>query len=251
MKSFQSSRIILCRAFSTTNKILQRRRPGAKREKKEFDLEMLNDYSFDSMSKPGYDILLAQSEIRKYLRKAEYELPQLTKFAEPYKPPSSDKILCFKTMYYIGEEHPIQNKVVMTVKEKDLSLNKEQLHKFKVLCGPRYDGKGEFKFSCEKFPHQAQNKKYLSDLMDRLLKEARDDTETFDNIPVDLRHVKPKKRHPFPKEWLRQPKNNLKLTNQVSTTVDSTNLITDTIVSDDDSSIKQETLIHETVTVNS
>ncbi|KAF0560685.1 mitochondrial ribosomal subunit protein-domain-containing protein [Gigaspora margarita] len=247
MKSFQSSKVILCRTFSTTNKILQRRRPGssAKREK-EFDLEMLNEYRFDGMTKPGYDILLAQSEIRKYLRKAEYELPQLTKFAEAFKPPSSDKILCFKTMYYIGEDHPLQNKVVMTVKEKDLPLTKEQLHKFKVLCGPRFNGKGKFKFSCEKFPHQAQNKKYLSDLMDRLLDESRNDTETFADIPVDLRHVKTKKRHPFPREWLLQPKDNLKLKNQVST-----NLITDTVVSDDDSSIKQETSIYETITVKS
>ncbi|CAG8780692.1 11879_t:CDS:2, partial [Dentiscutata erythropus] len=240
-----SSRVILCRTFSTTNKVLQRRRPGsgAKREKNEFDLETLNEYRFDGMSKPGYDILLAQSEIRKYLRKAEYELPQLTKFAEPFKPPSPDKILCFKTMYYIGEEHPLQNKVIMTVKEKDLPLlTKEQLHKFKVLCGPRFDGKGEFKFSCEKFPHQAQNKKYLSDLMDRLLEEARNDKETFADIPVDLRHVKTKKTHPFPREWLRQPKVN---------NASSTSLITDTVVSDDDSSIKEETPIYETIKVNS
>ena len=30
-----------------------------------------------------------------------------------------------------------------------------------------------FKFSCEKFPHINQNKKYLSDLVDKLLDEAK------------------------------------------------------------------------------
>ena len=51
-------------------------------------------------------------------------------------------------------------------------LTQKQLHKFILLCGPRFNGVN-FKFSCEKFPHVSQNKKYLSDLVDKLLEEVK------------------------------------------------------------------------------
>lgn len=74
----------------------------------------------------------------------------------------------------MGEPHPVERKVVMTVTVADLALNKTERHKLLLLCGPRYNPeRDELKFSCEKFPFQAQNKKYLSDLLDRLLEEAK------------------------------------------------------------------------------
>lgn len=74
----QHSLAISHRSFSSTNQIMARRKPSAgKRPTSEFDIEFLPEYQFDSMTKPGYEILLAQAEIRKYLRKVKYELPQL------------------------------------------------------------------------------------------------------------------------------------------------------------------------------
>jgi small subunit ribosomal protein S35 len=95
-------------------------------------------------------------------------------FAEEFIPPSPTSILCFKNSYYIGESSPIQNKVVLTIELHSIKalLTQKQLHKFVLLCGPRFNGI-EFKFSCDKFPHANQNKKYLSDLVDKLLEEAK------------------------------------------------------------------------------
>ncbi|CAG8432737.1 7064_t:CDS:2 [Diversispora eburnea] len=214
----------------------RRKLSGAKRSTSEFDIESLPEYQFDSMTKPGYEILLAQAEIRKYLRKIKYELPQLEKFANPFNPPKKDQILCFKRMYYIGEEHPLQNKVVMTVELDDLPLTEDQKRKFILLCGTRFDGSKTFKFSSEKFPHLTQNKRYLSDLMDRLLKEAQDETDTFKDIPIDTRHIKKKKKIKFPIEWRLSPQ---EITTEKVDTVDT---VVGQISSSNESNFEQQKL---------
>ncbi|CAG8449180.1 16600_t:CDS:2 [Acaulospora morrowiae] len=248
------------RAFSSTKQLLARKRPGGrKRSTSEFDIEFLPEYQFDSTSKPGYEILFAQAEIRSYLRKTKYELPQLAKFSKPYIPPTSDQILLFKRSYYIGEEHPLQNKAVLAVKLSDLSLTPEQGHKFKLLCSTRFDGDDTFKFSCEKFPHLAQNKKYLRDLIDRLLEAAkareiiciniqRDPTDSFADLPVDLRHLKRKKIIRFPPEWRRPPKEKTEenSVNQESTFNDIAAMGSDPINADDSNAILETVPVKHT-----
>lgn len=56
--------------------------------------------------------------------------------------------------------------------------------------------------SCESCQTQAQNKRFLLDRLRGLLKEARDPVDTFEDVPFDFRHHKPKKWHDFPKEWI-------------------------------------------------
>jgi small subunit ribosomal protein S35 len=55
--------------------------------------------------------------------------------------------------------------------------------------------------SCEKFEHAAQNKRYLGDLVDKLVAEAKDDSDMFEDIPLDFRHHKPRSKPQFPEEW--------------------------------------------------
>ncbi|CAG8513827.1 11923_t:CDS:2 [Ambispora gerdemannii] len=216
---------IQCRTFSTSatnwNLLRRRRGPAVSRAYAGYDVEKLDEYKFDDMTSAGQEILSAQREVRKYLRKAKYELPHLKKFAEAFNPPAEKQILRFQREYLIGEKSPIKKKVKLTFSLSDLithaNLTPVQAHKFILLCGTHYNlpkwttkfnkdefpYQGELKFVCEKFPYHAQNKKYLSDLLDRLIKEAKDETDTFEDIPIDLRHIK--KRKPklcYPKEWL-------------------------------------------------
>lgn len=55
--------------------------------------------------------------------------------------------------------------------------------------------------SCEKFGEPAQNKRYLGDLVNKIVAEAKDTTDMFEDVPLDFRHHKPKKVNVFPEEW--------------------------------------------------
>lgn len=133
----------------------------------------------------------------------------------------------------MGEPHPVESKCVLNVKVEHLGLNASERHKLLVLSGPRYNpDNDELTLSSEKFPYVNQNKKYLSDLLDKIIAEAKvryicnilssifffhffksvffvpsqDTTENFADIPLDTRHVKSKKKLEFPAEWARPKK---------------------------------------------
>lgn len=102
----------------------------------------------------------------------------------------------------MGESHPAEKKVVVQFAPDDLKLTAVQTEKLKKLAGARYNPDKEFvKMSCESFEHQAQNKQYLLKLVDDLIAAAKDPSDTFEDVPLDLRHHKSKQRPKFPKEW--------------------------------------------------
>jgi len=103
----------------------------------------------------------------------------------------------------MGEQHPAARKVVVEFAPSDLpDLTPQQCDKLIKLAGARYNPSTEIvKMSCEMFETQAQNKRYLADLANTLLKEARDETDTFADVPFDFRHHKPKPRFVFPENW--------------------------------------------------
>ncbi len=74
----------------------------------------------------------------------------------------------------MGEFHPAENKVVVEFCPKDLPLDEAQQLKLKKLLGPRYNPETEIaKIGCEQFEHQAQNKRYLGDVIDSLIEKAK------------------------------------------------------------------------------
>ena len=53
-------------------------------------------------------------------------------------------------------------------------LTAAQQLKLKKLAGPRYNPEKDIiKMSCERFEHQAQNKRYLGDLVDKMIATAK------------------------------------------------------------------------------
>jgi small subunit ribosomal protein S35 len=102
----------------------------------------------------------------------------------------------------MGDNHPAEKKVVVQFAPDDLGLTPVQADKLKKLAGPRFNPETELiKMSCESYAHPAQNKRYLSTLVDDLIAAAKDPKDTFADVPLDLRHhrIPPKPR--FPKEW--------------------------------------------------
>lgn len=116
---------------------------------------------------------------------------------------------------YFGDTHPAEKKVVVQFAPDDLGLSEVQANKLKKLCGTRYNPELELvKMSCESYDSPAQNKRYLAELVDKLVAEAKDPKDTFEDVPLDTRHHKTQQRPRFPKEWLMTPERQQKLTQE-------------------------------------
>ncbi|KAL7329881.1 37S ribosomal protein S24, mitochondrial [Mucor circinelloides] len=196
---------VALKQFSTSSIALAGRQTGGRRKaEKKFDVDFMPKFDFDDQTTIGHSLFENIREVRKYLRKTEFELPKLNAYAKPFEAPSKDQILKFKSHTYLGEGHPVERKAVLSVKVADLGLNETEKHKFLLLSGPRYNvNTEELVMSSEKFPHRKQNKKFLIDTLQKLIKEAKDTKDTFADVPLDL--PKPKQRLEFPKEWIRSP----------------------------------------------
>ncbi len=75
----------------------------------------------------------------------------------------------------MGEFHASDRKVVVEFCPADVpDLSEAQQLKLKKLAGSRYNPEREIiKISCERFEHQAQNKRYLGDLVEKMIATAR------------------------------------------------------------------------------
>lgn len=104
----------------------------------------------------------------------------------------------------MGEQHPAEPKVVVELSTSDLTpnhLSERQRQTFLKLVGPRYNPDTDIvHMSCELFSTRAQNKRYLADLVNSLIKEAKEG-DSYADVPLDLRHHKPKPQPRFPEHW--------------------------------------------------
>lgn len=166
---------------------------------------LLNDeFNEDDILSGAHGKLEEHREMREYARLTIWDMPLLSKFAKPFEVPTRATPLRWRYTTYMGEFHPAEKKVVVEFCPEDFGLTEVQASKLKKLAGARYNPeKGTVKMSCENFEHPAQNKRYLGDVVMKLIAEAKDPKDTFEDIPLDTRHhnsklkVKPK----FPKEW--------------------------------------------------
>ncbi|KAI3403904.2 RSM24 [Candida oxycetoniae] len=153
-----------------------------------------------------------ERRIENLTRILAYETPLLAKYRQPYQPKSRKEAPIKLTFHsdFTEETSNKNNRVVkLSVELKDLGLNQEQEHKFKILAGGRfrYDT-NSFHLKCERYPEAAQNANWLTTTFNRLLSEAKDlSKETFSDIPLDKRHMKiwsSKMDKPvFPESWKR------------------------------------------------
>jgi small subunit ribosomal protein S35 len=102
-------------------------------------------------------------------------LTRAPELAKPFQPPVDGEVLRFRYTTYMGEFHPADRKVVVEFSPVDLAdLTPAQQLKLKKLAGSRYNPeKDTIKMSCERFEHQAQNKRYLGDLVDKMIATAK------------------------------------------------------------------------------
>ncbi|KAF8971488.1 mitochondrial ribosomal subunit protein-domain-containing protein [Flammula alnicola] len=187
------------KSFSTSSTVLQRRARVAEdmtrrtRSVLEDDMEDLWDQleePSDVLDSPsgGHLILQQQRLLLHYLRLIEHEMPKLVAFRKPFVPPTSDTPVIVRSMHYQGEYHPVTGKRVIVVAVDKLPLkNEKAIHKIQLLAGARWTpqppkdagisglddwGNGFIKISCEDFPKPAQNLKWASDTLDKLIAAA-------------------------------------------------------------------------------
>lgn len=124
-----------------------------------------------------------------------------------------DHVLRFRYTTYMGEDHPAATKIVLEFCPSDLpDLTPAQRTKLIKLVGVRYNPETDLvKMSSEMFETQAQNKRYLGDLVDTLMAEARDAADMFEDVPLDFRHHRFKKKNEFPEEWKITPERRMQL----------------------------------------
>lgn len=105
---------------------------------------------------------------------AESRVNMSPELAKPFEPPNNDQVLRFRYTTYMGEFHPAESKVVVQFCPADLNLTPVQESKLKKLAGTRYNPETEIvKISCESFDHQAQNKRYLLSVVNKLVAAAK------------------------------------------------------------------------------
>ncbi|KAF8905488.1 mitochondrial ribosomal subunit protein-domain-containing protein [Gymnopilus junonius] len=190
----------------------------------------------DDSPTAGHILLQQQRQLLHYMRLIEHEMPKLVAYRKPFVPPSSDKPLIVRSMQYQGEGHPAAIKRVIVAPVDKLPLKDDKaLHKFILLAGSRWTpnppadagvpwneewGSGYIKIACEDFPKPSMNLKWASDTLDKLIEEANNGKDTFEDVPIDIRHIIAKVRkakkgdhrgnrllnrpsiRDFPKEWL-------------------------------------------------
>ncbi|KAH8671088.1 mitochondrial ribosomal subunit protein-domain-containing protein [Xylariales sp. PMI_506] len=182
---------------------------SAEEEDPELITEELDDDDLgdDDIMTMAHGKLEEHREYREYARIAAWQMPLLSKLARPFEPPTAQECLRFRYTTYMGENHPAQSKVVVEFCTKDLPLTGAQATKLKKLVGTRWNPDTNIiKMSCEQFEHQAQNKRYLSDLVQKLIKEAQNPTDMFEDVPLDTRHHQRKSKPTFPAAWKMTPK---------------------------------------------
>ncbi|KAF3807590.1 37S ribosomal protein S24 [Colletotrichum gloeosporioides] len=163
---------------------------------------IVDEFDEDDMTSMAHGKLDEIREHRHYHRIMAWEMPLLAKLAKPFEPPAKDEVLRFRYTTYMGEHHPAEKKVVVEFSPVDLDLTPVQADKLRKLAGPRWNPEKDIiKMSSEKFEHQAQNKRYLSDLVDKLVATAKDPKDTFEDVPLDTRHHQFKEKPRFPVEW--------------------------------------------------
>lgn len=183
--------------------------------------DTFNDDEITSMAHAEMEL---HREVREYARIAAWDMPLLSSMlsrdaslcssvtdsalladlSKPFELPKENQILRFRYTSYMGEQHPAEHKVVVELSSKDLvpkHLTEQQRLTFLKLVGPRYNPDTDIiRMSCEKFSARAQNKRYLGDTIKNLIKEAKEG-DSFADVPLDLRHHKPKVHYTFPDSW--------------------------------------------------
>ncbi|KAJ3369123.1 37S ribosomal protein S24, mitochondrial [Allomyces arbusculus] len=191
----------------------------------DMSLDPVRQWRGDGPSRYQQALVTEAVLVRSYLEKVKHEFPVLkeTLNVEPYVSPKFEEYLRFRIVDHpLDRSHPMSRKVTLIVRLAELikaeKLSAQELHALQLLAGPRYcPVEKTFTMAADRFPYRAQNKRFLGDTFAELLRQAKANATTFEDVPLDTRHAEKKikarakeAKLKFPKEWLLPKKSKTK-----------------------------------------
>ncbi|WOO82094.1 uncharacterized protein LOC62_04G005596 [Vanrija pseudolonga] len=215
------------RAFGTTSAKSAPRTPGKSKEDElrpgaeAYDLDDLNPFLFDDTTSIGHRRLLEIDAARQLFSKLELDRESLLAQARKFREPKG-KIRITSTVDLSDPDSPYNQKRVLVAPVSALPLKTaDAIQRFKLLAGPRWSpgrpgraelGKnaagafnleaedklskdGWLKIAEERLPLGRQNRKSVSDILDKLVEAANDPKSPLPaNQPIDTRHLLARQR---------------------------------------------------------
>ncbi|KAI9003212.1 mitochondrial ribosomal subunit protein-domain-containing protein [Gaertneriomyces semiglobifer] len=222
------------RSFSTTTHSLARRRPNAGERRDELDFTAITgDLNKDGLHRYELDFMETAKWVKDLLVAMKQDANTLKAMHVPFKAPNTKSTpLCVqftdRHTYDFTQPQPRNTKVTFHLRVSDLGLTDVQRHKFLLLAGKLYDpytdvvtvrSETDEARATDDVSDRAENVETLGRMVADMVREAREGKETFEDLPVDMRHVKPRRVGlEFPKEWLRPRASTPKITEQLGDT---------------------------------
>lgn len=136
-----------------------------------------------------------------------YQVPLLYKFRKKYiSKKQNENPLKFSYFSDFTSESNVKNRrVVLTCNIKHLNLTEKQEHNLKILLDKNYNFvKTELTLESDVFPLAIQNARYLAEILNNFLNEAKNSDNDFSDFAVRKNHVKQTSNpNSFLDEWKR------------------------------------------------
>ncbi|KAI9092170.1 mitochondrial ribosomal subunit protein-domain-containing protein [Phlyctochytrium arcticum] len=212
----------ISRGFSSSSPTFARKL-GGQNERRGGDKDIATitgDLDKDGVHRFEMDFLETAEWTKDLLLKMQNDVDMLKEKLKPYEAPPAEHVVTTYTdryAYDFTQPLPYDTRVVLQVQSAKLNLSDPEKHKFLLLAGKSYDPysdvitleveTGESARTGDAKADREENRLALARRLEAMIKQAKDTKDSFTDVPLDLRHIKPKKNKlDFPEEWLRPKK---------------------------------------------
>ncbi|KAI8820854.1 mitochondrial ribosomal subunit protein-domain-containing protein [Fimicolochytrium jonesii] len=207
------------RSFTTTPINLARRKQtaGERRDEDDGVKALTGNLAVDGVHRYELDFLETAEWVKELLVKMRDDQGMLKDLSRPFTPPTPHHTLIVETRdrftYDFTQPAPVDTDVKLHVPVAGLNLDAQQRHKLLLLAGQNYDPYIDVITLKKETPVEGvkdalsdrdQNRVELARAVRRMVEDAKDTTDSFTDIPLDMRHLKPRNVGlEFPQEWLK------------------------------------------------
>ncbi|KAI9203451.1 mitochondrial ribosomal subunit protein-domain-containing protein [Polychytrium aggregatum] len=167
----------------------------------------------DGLSRFDLDFTETCEWTKELLLKMKHDHALLKSFHKEYRPRNlkDGQVVCVETThrftYDFSKPQPKNSAVSLHARVSELGLSPKEHHKFLLLSGSDYDPYTDVVTLTRTEEDSAYVRKNIiaaHDILKRMIEESKNAQDTMEGVPLDFRHIKPKRIGlEFPKEWLK------------------------------------------------